>query len=209
MPLPPTEMKQLQRSNISTRIEWDSGIISNQSSVVKTMASLGSELNTAAVAAVSQDDGLASELDDVETFRRVHLLPYDGDALEALIKIGRRVRKLLMEYSGTPPADLTRFRERYKSIIADLDVLSERNISPLVEISKRARRSGISTKMSLEAYILRTAQILSSAPYAIAPQQADGIIHWLRGMRARSTVPVFGHPEKVILSVEALFIKFR
>lgn len=163
----------------------------------KMTATFGSETNAAGTAVSPQDDGNASELDGVETFRRIHILPYDGDALEALIEIGRRVRRLFMEYSSAHLADMTPFEERYKSIITDLDVLRDQNISPLVEIAKRARRSRVSTKLALEAYILRTAQILSSAPSAIALQQADGVIHWLIAIRARSTVPVCGHPEKV------------
>lgn len=202
MPVPPTEMIHLQGSDTSTPIEWDARVIGDQSSMIKMTASDGLKTDPGP-AASPQDDGNASELDGIELFRRIHILPYAGDDLGALIEISQEVRTLLMEFSAATLADMAPFKERYRGIIADLDVLRDRNISPLVEIAKRTKHSTDSTKLALEAYILRTAQILSSAPSAIALRQSDAIIHWLTAMRAKSTVPVLGHPEKVICPLKS------
>lgn len=202
MPVPPTEMIQLQGSATSTPIEWESRMVGNQSLMIKMTARSGSKKFIAGAAASPQDDGNVSELDSVQTFRRIHLLPYDGEDLEALIEIGQEVRKLLREFSGATLADMAPFKERYRGIVADLDVLRDRNISPLVEIARRAQNTTHSAKLTSEAYILRTAQTLSNAPSVIALPQADGIIHWLTAMHARSTMPVSGYPEKVICPLE-------
>lgn len=149
----------------------------------------------------STNDSDASDADDVETFRRIHVVPCHDDFLQALIELGQKLRALVKEYSKATLADVTPFQKRYgdmiADMIADLNVLRDGNLSPLIEIARRTPNYTVSTRLALEAYTNVTAQFLLQVASANTLPQADDLINWLTRMRKNVIPVVVDGPERV------------
>ncbi|KAM5386027.1 uncharacterized protein FOBCDRAFT_208364 [Fusarium oxysporum Fo47] len=99
---------------------------------------------------------------DVSAFRRVHVVPFEGDLLRSLIRIGSRCRDVVLKYSAKfepnnprlPPETILEF----KRLIQEMKELKATGIYPLAELS--ARQGTKSHKEVLEHWIKRTAQVI-------------------------------------------------
>jgi hypothetical protein len=105
---------------------------------------------------------------DIESsFRRVHVIPFQGDPLEALVKIGQRCRDLMVKFSfGYPSSHQSlsspAFSDSFSSIISDLEEIHNSGISPLLELS--VRQGSTVKRQIFETYLMKTATILENAP---------------------------------------------
>jgi hypothetical protein len=99
---------------------------------------------------------------DVSAFRRVHVIPFEGDLLRSLVRIGTSCRDVVLKYSSNfepnsprlPPETVVEF----KRLIQELNELKATGIYPLAELS--ARQGTKSHKEVLEHWIKRTAQVV-------------------------------------------------
>ncbi|KAF5227064.1 hypothetical protein FANTH_14883, partial [Fusarium anthophilum] len=99
---------------------------------------------------------------DVSVFRRVHVIPFEGDLLRSLVRIGSECRDLMLNYSShfepnnprLPPEIVAEF----KRLIQELNELKATGIYPLAELN--ARQSTKGHKEVLEQWIKRTAQVV-------------------------------------------------
>ncbi|KAF4335411.1 hypothetical protein FBEOM_10737 [Fusarium beomiforme] len=110
----------------------------------------------------SPSAGTDNEEVDVSAFRRVHVVPFEGDLLRSLVRIGSRCRDVVLKYSSNfdpdnprvPPETVVEF----KRLIQEFNELKATGIYPLAELS--ARQGTKSYKEVLEHWIYRTAQVL-------------------------------------------------
>ncbi|KAF5549803.1 hypothetical protein FMEXI_4054 [Fusarium mexicanum] len=99
---------------------------------------------------------------DVSAFRRVHVIPFDGDLLRSLVRIGSECRDLMLNYSShfepnnprLPPETIVEL----KRLVQELNELKATGIYPLAEFN--ARQSTKGHKEVLEQWIKRTAQVV-------------------------------------------------
>lgn len=113
------------------------------------------------------------EADNEETsFRRVHILPYQGDLLESLIKVGRRCRTLLMEYSDSlkTPASNKIMAQNLEAIIEGFEDILQRGINPFEEIEARATLE--LHKQIILNWFRRTRAILANVPFGDSSLEA-------------------------------------
>ncbi|KAF2967272.1 hypothetical protein GQX73_g6298 [Xylaria multiplex] len=102
---------------------------------------------------------------DIEKmFQRVHVIPFQGDPLEALIKIGQRCRDLIVMFFPGSHQSLSspEFQDTFSSILADLEEIRNSGITPMAELGTR-RRSAVEHAI-LQTYFQKTATIIKDAP---------------------------------------------
>lgn len=127
---------------------------------------------------------------DVESFRRIHVQPYNGNFLKALFEIGENLRTLVidilaMDDSENELIDAASFADRYTYIIKDFEVLRKTNISPLLEIQEKTKQVSEVKQLVMEQWVLRTAQLLFEPrwSWSIQPSVRQAIVpikDWLR-----------------------------
>ena len=115
----------------------------------------------------SMTNVLFGEDDDPENvFRRVHVIPYQGDLLAAYIEAGKKCRVLAITFSTMPdrPAyiDSPMFRCALDEVLEDFEELTASGISPYAELENRPGPQ--SNKADLVAWIDKTVSILRTAP---------------------------------------------
>ncbi|KAI8629558.1 hypothetical protein F5Y19DRAFT_475545 [Xylariaceae sp. FL1651] len=181
IPMPPPETLRLQTSSWSG--SWTSDYVREQARLrLPILAKKGHR--------VQQFDGqlnnppleLADEIE--ESFRRVHVIPFQGDPLEALIKIGQRCRDLMVQFSShiaDPLLSLSSapFEPIFADILTDMEEIRSSGINPLLEL---AIRQGSDVKRQIVlSYIEKTATILAHAPLGdrFAQSQISHLIEWL------------------------------
>lgn len=135
-------------------------------------------------------DPSAAAMDDVESFRRIHVQPYNGNFLRALFEIGENLRTLVIDMLAIDVdknelIDAAPFADRYTDIIRDFEVLRNTNISPSLEIKEKAKHMSKTRQIVMWQWVLRTAQLLfppkSSFPIQPSVRQAIvPIINWLQ-----------------------------
>ncbi|KAF4455186.1 hypothetical protein F53441_2424, partial [Fusarium austroafricanum] len=99
---------------------------------------------------------------DVSAFRRVHVIPFEGDILRSLVRIGTRCRDVVLMYSSNfdpdnphlPPETVVEF----KRLLHELNELKATGIYPLAELA--ARQGAKAYKGVLAQWIKRTVQVL-------------------------------------------------
>ncbi|KAJ8131166.1 hypothetical protein O1611_g2461 [Lasiodiplodia mahajangana] len=133
-----------------------------------------------------EDTPLSDLADDEieESFRRVHVIPFQGDPLEALIKIGQRCRDLVVEFSSGhlglyDTLSASPFKDTFSSILSDLEEIRAMGISPMLEL---CTRQGLVDKHAiLDANFMRTSMMLRNAP--LGPEfswiNVLGLAKWL------------------------------
>lgn len=127
--------------------------------------------------------------DDVESFRRIHVQPYNGNFLRALFEIGENLRTLLIDMSAIDDdenelIDEAPFAERYTDIIKDFESLRNTDISPLLEIRDKTKHMS-HTKNVMRRWVLRTARLLfpPKQSFPIRPSVRQAIVpirDWLQ-----------------------------
>jgi hypothetical protein len=115
--------------------------------------------------------------EEITTFRRVHVLPYQGDILKALIEPGKKLRELMIDISAKSPSqssvDSLPFEQTFSSILADFNELKDTHVSPLLELHKRSMSNPSSSNAALQAWIEKTRLILMKAPFKSEEHQAQ------------------------------------
>ncbi|KAG5751245.1 hypothetical protein H9Q70_006085 [Fusarium xylarioides] len=124
---------------------------------------------------------------DVSAFRRVHVIPFEGDLLRSLVRIGSEYRDVVLHYSShfepnsprLPPETVVEF----KRLVQDLNDLKSTGIYPLAELSARQGTTG--HKEALEQWIKRTAQVVYHSLIdpllraRVSPDEIRAISQWL------------------------------
>lgn len=110
-------------------------------------------------------DPSTAAMDDVESFRRIHVQPYNGNFLRALFEVGENLRTLVIDMLAVDGdknelIDEAPFADRYTDVITDFEVLRSTNISPLLEIRAKTKHMSDTKKLVMEKWVLRTAQLL-------------------------------------------------
>lgn len=139
-------------------------------------------------------DPSTAAMDEVESFRRIHVQPYSGNFLRALFEIGENLRTLVIDMLAIDVGeseliDAAPFADRYTDIIRDFEVLRNTNISPSLEIQKRTEHMSKTRQIIMWQWVLRTAQLLfpprPSFPIQPSVRQAiNPIIDWLQEGRS-------------------------
>lgn len=102
------------------------------------------------------------------TFRRVHVIPYQGDILAGLVKLGQKCRDIMIRYSritspnhreSLPSND---FDTEFKNIVEEFEELRATGITPLAELQQRHGPG--SHHMVLQKWIFNTARVLLNMP---------------------------------------------
>lgn len=128
--------------------------------------------------------------DDVESFRRIHVQPYNGNFLKALFETGENLRTLVIDMSAIDDdenelIDAAPFAERYTDIIKDFEALRNTDISPLLEIREKTKHMYYNKEYVMKQWVLRTAQLLfpPRRSFPIRPSVRQSIVpirDWLQ-----------------------------
>jgi hypothetical protein len=178
IPPPPAEKIRLQTSSWSGR--WNSGYIREQALQRQAKLRRNRIRDNFAAGITSAFDG-----DEVASFRRIHIIPHEGDILNGLVETGEKLRDLMIDLSAdSSPQDLetpSAFESRFKDILSAFSKLKETNITPLLELQKRSSRDSRSRSEPLEGWIRKTSQILVNAPFKFkgCQEQIKDICDWL------------------------------
>lgn len=106
------------------------------------------------------------EADNEEaSFRRVHILPYQGDPLEGLYTVGQRCRTLLMDYSDSLKTTASNevMAQNLEAIIEGFEDVLQRGIKPFEEIEARAKLE--LHKLVILNWFKRTRILLANMPF--------------------------------------------
>ncbi|KAF4499635.1 hypothetical protein FAGAP_4185 [Fusarium agapanthi] len=142
-------------------VNWDSWTVQWRSRFLRPQA-LSRLRNSGMPFDRSPSSNTDDEDVDVSVFRRVHVIPFDGDLLRSLVRIGSECRDLVLNYSShfepnnprLPPETVVEF----KRLVQELNELKATGIYPLAELN--ARQSTKGHKEVLEQWIKRTAQVV-------------------------------------------------
>lgn len=185
------------RSHTPTGTDWKSIFVREQSPSqahhtrfrrTRVAQSLGADPATLTGRTSARDPSTAA-MDDVESFRRIHVQPYNGNFLKTLFEIGENLRTLVTDMSAiyndeNELTDEAAFADRYTDIIKDFEVLRNSSILPLSEIDGKTKHISSINQRVMRQWVRRTAQLLvqlrRSFPIQPSVRQAiDPIIHWL------------------------------
>ena len=129
-----------------------------------------------------EEEGSTDEI----SFRRVHLIPYQGDLLEALFRTGRKCRELLIKFCRSDGREGVKetadFSAQFDKILDEFEELKDTGISPLADL---ARRAGPHRRKKVVYYWMqKTALILNTVPHVVAnadanEQRIKDIVSWL------------------------------
>jgi hypothetical protein len=130
----------------------------------------------------------AGEKSDISCFRRIHVVPFQGDILRSVIDIGTRYRDLLLKYASSFDPDKPQlppgFSETLKGILDELDTLRKTNIA--LDSELEARQGPADAKTALLQWMTRTTDLLQHLlkdPLLrprVSETQINALIEWLR-----------------------------
>lgn len=99
---------------------------------------------------------------NVSAFRRVHVIPFEGDLLRSLVRIGTQYRDLVLKYSAyfdpENPRLLPETLAEFKRLLDEFDELRKTNIYPLAELA--VRQGPKDNKAILAQWIKRTGEVV-------------------------------------------------
>jgi len=133
----------------------------------------------------------ASNVADLSAFRRIHIVPFQGDILRSLVDSGTKYRHFLLRY-GAEFDENRPFVSRetlavLKDVLAEMEQLRSSDISPLVEL--QARHGPQDAKVVLQNWIIKTSELLMHSlddpllKPRISETSVQGIIRWLQPPR--------------------------
>ncbi|KAI0534576.1 hypothetical protein GGR58DRAFT_520161 [Xylaria digitata] len=184
IPIPPPEEVRLQGS--SWKGSWTS--IPMRKQITRRVSTLSKKRRLEMLC--NEDVDVSSRVltdDEIEkTFRRVHVVAFQGDPLEALVKIGQRCRDLMVMFFPSFPSShqslsSPEFKDTFSSILADLEEIRNSGITPMAELD--TRRGSAVEHMILETYLQKTATILENAPLGdiFSYEDIQKLVRWLQG----------------------------
>ncbi|KAK3376530.1 hypothetical protein B0T24DRAFT_221773 [Lasiosphaeria ovina] len=137
---------------------------------------------------------------DVSCFRRIHVVPFQGNILRSLIDVGDKYRDFLLNYAANFNPDSPQLPravlEALKGILDEFDTLRKTDITPTAEVE--ARQGSQDEKAALLQWISRTTDLLMhplNDPLLrprVPETQIKAIIEWLRP-HARPISTPFNH----------------
>lgn len=179
IPLSPPEPERLYDSKWNKR--WDSDFLKTQP-FTRTQRSVKKYSFNPTITGRSDVD------DDAEfTFRRVHVIPYQGDPLDVLINAGKKCRDLMLEYALAHGLGDTESTKKVSAslleIFEQLEELFASGITPSTEIE--VRPGSDSHRRVLAAWLYKTGEILRSAPYQRndLDERVNNVTHMLQEAR--------------------------
>ncbi|KAI1323345.1 hypothetical protein F5Y16DRAFT_384007 [Xylariaceae sp. FL0255] len=122
----------------------------------------------------------------LDTFRRVHVIPFQEDPLERLLKIGYRFRRLMLDFWFNPASSSFTlssepFAETFIEILSNLNEIFNSGINPLMELW--LRKGTKEEKTRLEMYLTDMAKTLEKAPVGDCDigRSLGTLVSWMRG----------------------------
>jgi hypothetical protein len=170
-------------------VQWDSWKTSwnGRFRQAEALSSLKKAVLPFGTSPAAEYDTAAGENPDISCFRRIHVVPFQGDLLRSLIDIGTRYRNLLLKYAAGFDPDRPQlppgFSGTLKGILDELDTLRKTGIAPNSELD--ARQGPADAKAALLQWMTRTTALLQHPlddPLMrprVSEIQIDALIRWL------------------------------